>query len=1512
MPLINRIEVSNFMNSRREDPWRPDWTFQEFDLKGENTAINMPNGRGKSTIVHALLALLAHDKSLSELRLRHFAPASTRHFSHVRLETYVWTDDGSPADLIAQSGGDFGGCPMVFGLYGNSGESTSHKLYAYQGTLEDCAVGRKEGNRITLIGNAAFLDRLSAMPGRFPATQRDDSRGSWRDHVASIFDMPSIEQQLVYQKAKGAEGSSGYFDVNPPRGRPFSETVFYERLAPELLTDMMGHVEEFSGERGIEDTIHQKVQGIIKAKARTATTADDLEKTRQVLQELERVKGKVDVLGRARSDESSKLAEFSWHFAAVKLLVLDEPVPGMPGTPPADAPFLVRALVLQEDRWWLPDKALETLTGEKPSALNQRADRHQIASVAAKKSQLIGLTCKLQNKDERGPSSQLYSLAALQDLLAVTTVFAAPQTQQTAAQAVQQAFGWAEAHGDTNPARLERREVKASQARLEGKRKALADRRDTLQAEKLQLMGEQQRIGEQQAEFRSMSNSGLFSALELSAPAYTGQQVQSEILHAGGALTTHQRQVAENVAAFGEWQQFVSLHGEQTDPADLALRLTTLQKEAAQAVASHQEALTAAQRAAGVAKSEAGAKKQWLDSLSAQSTKVAELRPQVHAFVERFGSEDPRGLGRQVRQTLEKAERRHAVIAPERSAMAAALAALQAFSGRHGSDTGPQEWLASRNTERNLLAGDLAKARETLQDIQARRTDLDKAAVAPGPVAREVLKLAGDDALALHTAIDGMGLPLDRKERVLSLLSALLFAPVYASAARAAQAAGLLAAKGIHSPVFIAAELADFCRNADIAYDGLAASTWLVGVRTRPVDCLLDPALVEKEKQALEEQITQCKESLAALNQRFAELDPEGQEAITARKAQEAIEKNHVAEDLQLQQEAARLEENLPGLRDRACQEALESIAALISYRALLAGKPEEVLAQELANADEAASHARTQHELCDGTVERLNRSTHALHQTHTAASVNAAHIPKLKQIKAFIDAGSPDFMRTAAGEEQRLELVKVKAEQRGMFRFELAESFVNSGNTRAQQIEARLGVMAPELTEITDVLIPEQERQLQDIGSRLPALEASIAGIDNFIRALCKTYRELATVPCQPAGVPAERLAAHPLAKAAATVRRASASKDTASALLALNEPLEDIDAAGLKHALGNARQAVTGARHALVAEIDRIKQGANLALNEQMRIGLERAKEDTYELLRMMEATASNYHKSFAANEAASQHLNAEWEQIASWLENFTRRLPGNFEAMRSVFRPVRDRVSGEIVTAGFDIEAKIADMQDVRSILSGIVEKVERDEQNRELLEDDEKARASHDKSMRKQIRDQFYRNVIIEPKIRVGIPSISRKPLMLEKNMLSSGQGVAMTLLWIVKMADYVTEREVQRQSVSLAARKRMRSTRTQFVIIDGAFSHLSDKRLITDALNGVKKARGKFQLVITGHDANYKNDFKYFPSYIVAREIGGNLMYADSETRRLLEPEAIGSRLGEMHLASWHQLPAAGA
>lgn len=1507
MPLLNRIEISNFMNSRREDPWRPDWTLQLFDLKGENTAINMPNGRGKSTLVLTALAMLAHDKSLNELRKNHFAPQSMGHYTHVRIETTVWVDDESPVDLAVQAGGEPGGIPMVFGLYGNAGESASFKLYSYQGILEDCPIGRREGNRVTLTPNKDFLEKLSVMPKRFPSTQRDDTRVNWREYVSGTFDMPSIEQQLVYQKAKGAEGSSGYFDVNPPRGRQFSEAVFYERLAPELLVDMMGSVEEFSNERGIEDTIHQKVQGIIKAKVRTAKTAGDLEKTKRILEELDRIKGKADSVIEAKEDTDRKVVEFSRHHAALKAIVVDAPIPGIPRMPPEEAPILIRSMVMQNGNWYLPDRAFEIFTGEKSSHINERAGRQLIKVEAAEKSQLVAFYCDLKIRDDRGNPNKLYNADATKAILSASTNFKSPYTRETAIQAASDAFAWVETNGDTNPARLERRELKAKQAIADEQRKEYAEKRDTLQGEINVLKEEQQQIGQQQAEFRNMSNSGLFSETELQSPAATGLKVETEFNTAENTLAFHRKTVAENKTKYFEWQEFVSKNGKDLDPSEYVEMLEQTKGNAEDDLEKNKSELNEAKSSFGKAKTDADQKQKAYEKLSEQSDKLEQLRPLALIFAKRFVTENPDGLWVAVKKELQVADKRLAEISTERAGMIDALESLSIFSKQHGSDTNPKVWLEARAQERSDLTTEMFKIRDAIEELKTRRKDLDKAVVAPGKVAREVLDIAGTDAKPLHAVIDEMNLPKDRKERVLSMFSALLFSPVYDDAALAAEVAGKLASHGVESPVFVSKELADYCRGENIIYDGSVARTWLVGVRTRPVDCLLDPTLVEREKVKLDEQIIQANGALEKKQERFAELDPEGLEAITARKAREAIEKSFVAKDGLLLSEASKLDENLPRLKDRASDEAGESIRGVVEYRRILGDSSEDALAENLAKAEEVLRLSQKEYIQCEENFDKLTARRDILQNAFNDASVKATEIPKLKRIKEFMDADGPELMESAVEREQDLNAIKVKSEKRKAFRFALADTFVKSGDNRPKEIEKQLSIAALELTDIVDNRIPEAERVFNSIGERLPELEGSIAEIDSFIRELRKKYREMATADCLPVGVSPEELAAHPLCEAVLEVHRAISSKDIAKALLAMRAPLEDIEATTLKHDVDNARKTLKTARDVLSGEVDRVNGDSTIAMNEQMRIGLESSKDDIGELVRMIQATTDNYGKSLAANETARQHLDNEWADIGSWLENFTRRLPSNFEAMRSVFRPVRESVSGEIISAGFDIDAKVADMNDVRTVLTSIVDKVEKSEKNREALGEDENLRSRYDSNMRKEIREEFYKNVILEPTIRVCIPSISRKPLKLEKNMVSSGQGVAMTLLWIVKMADYVTERELQRQNVSNAARRKVRSMRTQFVIIDGAFSHLSDKRLITDALDGVKKTRGKFQLVITGHDPNYKNDFAYFPSYIVAREIGGNLMYAESETRRIVAPEEVGSRIGAMELASFHRL-----
>ncbi|BDB27322.1 hypothetical protein CTP10_R47270 [Cupriavidus sp. P-10] len=1513
MPLINRIEVSNFMNSRRQEPWRPDWVYQVFNPKGENTAMNMPNGRGKSTMIGGTLGMLAGDyKVLNDIRQKHFSPASNGHFTHLRIEVTIAADDEAGMDLVAQSGGDFSGYRMVFGIYGTAGEGRDYFLYSYRGTFEDCPIGRRDGHRVTLIGNTTFLETLDALPSRFPTTRREGTLINWREHVGGIFDMASIEQQLVYQKAKGAEGSSNYFAVHSGK-RPYSEAVFYERLAPELLVDMMGNIDEFAGERGIEDTIHEKVRNIIGAQNRTKQAEEGLNETRILLDELERVEKQAGDLNAAEQEAHAALTDASLAQAVIKNLATDDPLPGVPLAPPPGAPALARWMVMQDGEWHFADLGFEQLTGEKPADVATRAGRNQVSLTPLMKQRAIacegsGMVELLVSASKGNP--KLFKRHFALAFNGLTRNFREQLDQASVAAALNTAFDWAEANADTNPARLEKARLDIQREEASVEHEALQREGTALTREAEELRGQLSEINAQQAEYARMLASGLFTEAEMRQPLKTGQRVGEVLSEAEEKLGTHRVKMAEQTDSFEKWQEFVAEHGDDAQPKAVLERLgdayETAQAQAFDAKITKDTASEAAENARLEEKAATAA----LKEISDRTGKLEDLAPRVGVFRSVFGDESPDGLADRVKAVLAAARYRDAEIHTQRTRMREGLEALAAFEAAHGDAVAPAQWLEQRTKRSQMLTEEILGHRHDLADLTARRRDLDTHPVAAGKVAREVLTFAGADAMPLHTAVEQMGLAEERKGKILSLFSALLFSPVYADAGRAAAVASQLAERGIESPVFVAMELEQFCTAGEIAFDGRVASTWLVGVRTRPVDCLLDPTLVEREKTQLALEIEQVRTLLAEKEVELKAMDPNSPAAQQAYKASDAVAQSYRQLDKTLADEQAPLRERLPELEVRASAESIEAIKAVIAHRQVLGDDSIEELLERLVLAKDRHGQAEEAMKTRLDQARVADQASDECHRVVAAAGRELAGAEgDLKQVDAFIQAQGPEFMRTAASVRNSLAKDLDTAKKRSVFRFDAVESFVTCGDQRPKEIQDRLAEIRPEQERVSNDLGLVTKRMDTLIGASR-ALEGQAREVDDVVRSLRQKQRELVLRDCIPITVREDVLISHPAYQQAAEVRLGRDIEAIVTALKTLNERLGDINAGVISQNLDAARRQFARARTLYHDEIDRVKGSGMALIDEQIKMGLDEAKENLAVLGQLITGTRSIYERSRQANEQAAQYLDQQWSEIGSWLGSFTRRLPTNLDTMKRVFRPRRDPVSGDIVKAGFEIEAKLADMSDVRAVLDGIVQKVEKRERTRETYAEDEVVQTIADKNLRKDIRDEFYRNVIVEPKIRVCLPAISQRPLLLEKDMASSGQGVAMTLLWIVKMADYVTERELDRQSVSAANRKKIRSQRTQFVFIDGAFSHLSDPRLIDDALKGVQESRGKFQLLITGHDPNYQNKWEYFPTYVVAREIGGNMMYADSETRRLLEPEEVGARHGVMELASFRKGEAA--
>jgi hypothetical protein len=286
------------------------------------------------------------------------------------------------------------------------------------------------------------------------------------------------------------------------------------------------------------------------------------------------------------------------------------------------------------------------------------------------------------------------------------------------------------------------------------------------------------------------------------------------------------------------------------------------------------------------------------------------------------------------------------------------------------------------------------------------------------------------------------------------------------------------------------------------------------------------------------------------------------------------------------------------------------------------------------------------------------------------------------------------------------------------------------------------------------------------------------------------------------------------------------------------------------------------------------------------------------------VLNAAKVNYEKDLAANEIAKKELDTEWVTISNWLSEFTRRLPGNLDLMKHRFAPKKDQ-NQNFISAGFLINAQVISHEDIEDVLRDIVRDIE-DFEESQYLKNHSEVRRNTQTSFRNQIRNKFYRRVIFNPSIKVFIPSISRvKPLVLDKGIASSGQSVAISLLWIVKMSDYVSERERATKTVSMSAlaKKKMLAIKSQFVFIDGAFSHLSDRALIDDVLGEIVNTRGRFQLIVTGHDREYKPNWKLFPTMLNGREVGDRFMFI--EKGKPVEPGWVGSNYGAMSMLRTH-------
>lgn len=1509
MSVINRIEVTNFLNANGESesaPWMPKYRDVVFALHGQSTAINMSNGTGKTSIADAVLGILMRDQGLVAKSRSKMAPASFGVYSHVRIEFLVAPQLNAQRDLDGKNSAPFIGETWVFGMCGYRGAGHQAIFYFYPGTFEDLPLAQRHSNRTALLSNATFSEKRKTIPGFNWNVDRPD----WRNAISEHVSLPSMLRNVEYQKKGGGDKSAELFKVKTRAGESFAEAFFYEVLASELMTGLMDEEGE-EGEHDFEDTVINTVGRVIKAKHNTEQKDNELARAKRAVDGLADAAAKAKECRRANSAYREKLAAVASDMHVLQDFVVDHPLPGMPKTeiPPGLVGEIAAHLIVEPGKGLrVLDRGLVGLLGREPKEINRLAERNQI--YGRKSSQTVEIPCHFETEylPRGGHGSSSYTLTQARDLVVSVNTFGQGVTQVVALEALSAAESWFEHTADTHPLRprLRQTELDLEAARKE---KDELDRkiREGTDRQKM-LLGQKQQMHANETLYLDLVQSGFFTEAELAEPAKVEEEVDAEHKAALNALSAFERRASTLAVWLPSWDAFCDQFGAQAVPRAIHTDLSQQQDAQRQKINDIRAAIREISSQLTAAQEKKSTHQTAIAGAESIVRSYDDLEPQIIEFRRRFGQTDAAGLDRRVVQRLAELKADVATADRELKQLGVQVNDIETFHARFGSATDPKVWIGACEQEREQRLAEKNEIVARLASLRRQRADLEKTQVAAGDIAQsalDALQGAGIPFIPVHVFLNSYELAPARKRDVLSSFSALLFAPVIKTPADAARGAVILNAGNLPIPIFMSDALRRYARDGDLARLAEAQLTYglVGGITSRAVECLLDPSLVEREKRDLEQRISQDDAALASITKRLADLDPRAEPLHLARRAADALATDAPTRHRETRERLAKLKAELPGSQDDASDVALASIKAMQRY-ADLGGENGRKRAE-----DDAAS---AQQKLCE-TLERLQALTdkHASlekDQQQAEEALDRIYPPELHTLLdnagKFYDAEGPAFVDNVDAQRNRLSQLLKHSEQRLGFKgyFARAQQYVDIKRMEqeGERIEDKLVAIQRELDQWRHNLV-EAGARIASLEAALPAIKEVVEAIDYCAAHALAQYKQVAALKndilleSTQQRLPTDA----PLWQAAEALRAGIAdNSDLAKVTMlanTLSDQLQSMDVKTDAGELRRLRKELQDAEDRLLDTLGSLSgDDTYLAHAEREHLATVRSHQDADLVIRMSEQLHTIYEVNRQAFETAQAAEQENRNLAADRMTYFIRSAEANLETLRKVVGRKRGRLE-----AHFLVDAEMATKAQAGQLVESIIETLDAEERRHEDLAkkgigDDVD---THRQRQREYIRNLAYRHIFRNPHVRYVNPAIRRdgKPHPFT-DALSTGQKTAISLMWTVRLAEFAIAKQLQRMSSS-QARRRAQARSEAILLIDGLFSDLSSRDLIESAMSGIEDTRGQFQLVGLIHNEHYQNDFNVFPVLLHGKERvspGGGHGWVQIEEGRPIAPLEPGT------------------
>ena len=995
MAVITRIEIVNYlsegwkpgMGSAR---WRPLWPANTLRLAGQSTAIQIPNGSGKTSITNAILFLLSRDRKLKKEFLDRCAPVE-RGYTHIRIEFGIGADeDLAQHELMTRDPMD---CPTqtyVIGVCANRGEEDP-QFYRHAGMLEDSPAYRVENSNILFTSNEDFRGAVKKI-GRSD-WNRWGTIADWGKVVGEFMSREVVRQNVAFHLSGAGDASATFKKVAPEPGERFDEAYFKQVVAPQLLSNLMGESAE-EDERAIEDTITISMTRFIDAKLKVEQKAAYLERRRALEAEFEPVLGAAVAIEGAQIAYQRQLsalgldAAFFARFAGSGA----SPLLGMPLDPKGlrQTAVIKKSLsgmaVDKDGSLLISDSALAELLGMSSGHLNQLADRTSAnrppISRFAASSQVLDFNCDIKISESFGgrrKPSRFYDQKAALELASRRT------DGMDDSGSLQAAFETAEKVVDTNPFRREHRrmalrqdELKGLIARAEEEGEGADQRRQSLETQVTE------RADNQTAYQEFCKEAFLFPSGLQDSPQAAELWLEQETLRRTNLVTNHSQQIGALTAGWQNLQRLRTELGFQTPVerwAELEAKKGELDSKGASAL---EERDSEKQRHEDLVLKKAKTKEDQ-DQASRELEALAELQPYEVVFRRIFGEVNPlevfppveelRKLQREVRKQNGLREPKRPALAKLRELATGYKQFLQLFGDVNPREVKPEvdlNHLIEQTSAAQLAysqhlplaeAYEQYKANSTLEPkdwirvTDAKRVAAEKRRQAAAErsealemelASLENLAIVGDvNFTAALEALDKNRISYVRMQdfileceadpgrrlSVLTAFGAVLSAPVVDTLELAESAMLALKDLQLEVPILLSTPLLAAIREGKLAdTETGAVVAFFAGIRTRRVRAIVDPEALEEEKQDVRNQIMTQEELEASAAADTLEFGPHSDAYRLATQANQAVLQNSVVKSRDAEQQMHDLETKIERARNLCTRQALRSLADAAAF----------------------------------------------------------------------------------------------------------------------------------------------------------------------------------------------------------------------------------------------------------------------------------------------------------------------------------------------------------------------------------------------------------------------------------------------------------------------------------------------------------------------------------------------------------------------------------------------------